>query len=34
MTSSQSSSDQFGQHLKSVGGSEVDANGSGCVLPE
>jgi hypothetical protein len=32
MTSSQSSSEHFGQHLKSVGGSEADVGGSGYVV--
>jgi hypothetical protein len=32
MTSSQSSSEHFGQHLKSVGGSETDVSGSGYVV--
>ncbi|MCZ2404857.1 hypothetical protein IV498_17175 [Paenarthrobacter sp. Z7-10] len=34
MTSSQSSSEQFGQHLKSVGGSEADVSGSAYVVTE
>jgi hypothetical protein len=34
MTSSQSSSEHFGQHLKSVGGSEADADGSAYVVTE
>ena len=34
MTSSQSSSEHFGQHLKSVGGSEPDSSGSAYVLTE
>ena len=34
MTSSQSSSEHFGQHLKSVGGSEPDVRGSAYVITE
>lgn len=34
MNASQSSSEQFGQHLKSVGGSEVDVTGSAYAVTE
>ena len=34
MNSTQSSSEQFGQHLKKVGGSEGDVSGSAYVVTE